>query len=166
MPPRSDTPDHLQNRHALDAKIERQTESNDGPPKLDPLGADVSSMKPIDAVRTSHGNTFYRLDSSDAEAIESIANHRDRRPSTANAVNKQLHLNLGLPVNPNNPSIRKVAKFLSDSNVWTERIAVAIWLRIPLLIRHKVRFSNFIQFCYPFLICFFFHVCSKLLDLY
>jgi len=69
--------------------------------------------------------------------IDAIAQHRLTEPSTAAQVNQSLNLNLGLPLDPTNPPLRKALKLITDSGWIFEKISIAIWLRIPLYVRHK-----------------------------
>jgi len=58
---------------------------------------------------------------------------------SAEEVNQTLNLNLGLKhVDPWNPKLRKTLRNVVDSFSWVETLLIAVWVRIPLRLRHEV----------------------------
>lgn len=63
----------------------------------------------------------------------------DKNPvPSAEDVNKDLNLNLGLSIDPMNPTIRAVGKLLSDVFSLVEDLLYFVWLCIPLFLRHNI----------------------------
>jgi len=58
---------------------------------------------------------------------------------SAEEVNETLNLNLGLKyVDPWNPRLRKTLRTVVDLFSWLETLCIALWVRIPLRLRHEV----------------------------
>jgi len=96
-------------------------------------------------IRTPHGNTYYHCTSKDAFELpqhsSGFSSTKTKRLS-AEEVNRTLNLNLGLPIDPWNPNLRKVLHVLVNACWWIEKLGIALWLRIPLKIRHWVSVSK------------------------
>lgn len=78
-------------------------------------------------------------DESTQEALADQAqNSTKSRKLSAKEVNETLNLNLGLSVDPENPTLRKIFNFISKLLELVEQYGIMLWIAIPLRFRHHL----------------------------
>jgi hypothetical protein len=98
-------------------------------------------------IETSNGITYYHCTSRDPFDLSKHRNQDDSRNKniTAEEVNQMLNLNLGLTsIDPNDPTLRKTLRNILNACWWIEKLLIALWINIPLMVRHWV--SNLQKF--------------------